>query len=209
MPKISACSAPSNAWACRLSQHMETKRIAVIDRNDFRQWLIKHHDKETRVAVVLHKKHTGKSAPTHRELIEEAICFGWIDTTIKRIDDDKFLRNFSRRSKNSKWSDNTLGYAKQLAKQGKMTAVGLDFYRQGLKRPTHDHGMPKNPTVPLELKQALARNKNAKEVFDTFPPSKKKMLYRWILGAKLVATRQKRTETILEAIRIGKKDIIG
>ena len=95
---------------------METKRIAVLDRNDFRKWLVKHHDKETRVAVVLHKKHTGKPAPTHRELIEEAICFGWIDTIIKRIDDDKFLRNFSRRSKNSKWSDNTLGYARQLAR---------------------------------------------------------------------------------------------
>ena len=103
--------------------------------------------------MVLHKKHTGKPAPTHRELIEEAICFGWIDTTIKRIDDDRFLRNFSRRSKNSKWSDNTLRYAKQLAKQGKMTAVGLDFYREGLKRPTHDHGVPKNPSMPLELKQ--------------------------------------------------------
>ena len=119
------------------------------------------------------------------------------------------MRNFSRRSKNSKWSDNTLRYAKQLAKQGKMTAVGLDFYREGLKKPTHDHGIPKDPTIPLELKQALAKNKNAKEVFDTFPPSRKKMLYGWILGAKLSATRQKRTATILEAIRIGKKDIIG
>ena len=196
-------------WGARQIRDIETKRVPILDRNDFRQWLIKNHDKETRVAVVLHKKHTGKPSPTHRELMEEAICFGWIDTTVKRIDENKFLRNFSRRNKNSKWSDNTLRYAKQLAKQGKMTEAGLRFYREGLKKPTHDHGIPKNPTIPLELKQALAKDKNAKEVFDTFSPSKKKMLYRWILGARLAATRQKRIATILEAIRIGKKNIIG
>ena len=76
--------------------------------------------------------------------MEEAICFGWIDTTIKRLDEDTYLRHFSRRNKNSKWSDNTLGYAKQLIKEKKMTPIGLEFYKEGLKKPTHDHGIPKN-----------------------------------------------------------------
>ena len=57
-----------------------------------------------------------------------------------------------------------------------MTAVGFEAYREGLKKPAHDHGIPKNPTMPPELKQVLAENKKAKEVFNSFPPSKKKML---------------------------------
>jgi len=140
--------------------------------------------------------------------MEEAICFGWIDTTVKRIDEDKYMRRFSKRNNNSKWSDNTLGYAKQLIKQDKMTKEGLKFYELGRKRPTHDHGVPKNPNMPDELKNKLATNKKIQAVFDAFPPSKKKMLYRWILGGKLPETRDKRIKTIYEAIKYEKSKII-
>src|SRR6266403_719942 len=99
---------------------METLEINAFTIEDFRKWLKKHHIKETKVRVIIHKKHTGKGFPTHRQLIEEAICYGWIDTTIKRIDEDTFVRNFSRRNTSSKWSDNTLGYAKLLIKAGRM-----------------------------------------------------------------------------------------
>jgi len=127
---------------------MNIKTITAFDRNDFQKWLVKHHKKETKVGVILHKRHTGKSAPTHRELMEEAICFGWIDTTVKRIDEDKYMRRFSKRNNNSKWSDNTLSYAKELVKKKKMTLEGLKYYHEGLKKPTHDAHVPKNPDMP-------------------------------------------------------------
>ena len=182
---------------------MKTKTISAFDRNDFRKWLEENHNKETKVGIILHKRHTGKPAPTHRELIEEAICFGWIDTIIKKLDDDRYLRNFSRRNNNSKWSDNTLGYAKKLIKEGKMTPMGLKFYKLGLKKPTHDEGIPKNSTMPLELKNALSIDKKAKDNFDTFSPSKKKMLYKWILRAKLPETSKKRVNTIIKSTHDG------
>ena len=182
---------------------METKTITALNRNDFRKWLEKNHDKETKVSIILHKRHTGKPAPTHRELIEEAICFGWIDTIIKKLDDERYLRHFSRRNSKSTWSNNTLGYAKKLIKEGKMTPDGLKFYKLGLKKPTHDDGIPKNPTMPLELKNALSTDTKAKNIFDTFPPSKKKMLYRWILRAKLPETRNKRVNTIIKSTHDG------
>ncbi len=72
----------------------EIKNLEIFNREDFRKWLKKNHKKERRVKLILHKKHTGKGFASHREQIEEAICFGWIDTTVNRIDEDTFSRNF-------------------------------------------------------------------------------------------------------------------
>ncbi len=77
----------------------ETIKITALHRNDFRKWLEKNHQKEKKVCIVLHKRHTGKPAPTHRELMEEAICFGWIDTTVKRLDEDLYARFFAKRNR--------------------------------------------------------------------------------------------------------------
>ena len=154
------------------------KTITAFTRNDFGEWLMENHDKETKVFVIVYKKHTGKSSPSHKELMEEAICFGWIDTIIRKLDENRYIRTFSKRNKNSKWSDNTIQYAKDLIKQRKMTSIGLKFYKEGLKKPTHDFGIPKNPEMPVELKNALDKEKKAKENFEKFPPSTKKMFYR-------------------------------
>tara|TARA_Y100000310_G_C20499464_1_gene723216 strand:- start:122 stop:679 length:558 start_codon:yes stop_codon:yes gene_type:complete len=183
------------------------KSITVSNIDDYNKWLIKNHNIENKVALILYKKHTGKPAPSHRELIEEAICFGWIDTIIKRLDEDRYIRTFTKRNNNSKWSDNTISYAKDLIKQGRMTPTGLKFYKLGLKKPTHDHGIPKNPEIPLELKKALEKNKNAKDKFNNFPPSSKRMIYRWILSGKLQETRKKRIRLAIKAAIEGKKNI--
>ncbi len=187
---------------------MPIATITAYKTSDFRAWLKKHHKKEHKVRVILHKRHTGKGAPTHRELIEEAICFGWIDTTIKRIDENTFVRNFSKRTKNSRWSDNTLSYAKRLIKEKKMSGEGMRFYKLGVARPTHDHGIPKDPPMPTELKKALSKDKVAKKNFDAYPPSTKKMLYRWFLHAKLPETRQKRVLRIVQGASKGERNIL-
>jgi uncharacterized protein YdeI (YjbR/CyaY-like superfamily) len=174
--------------------------ITAFNRNDFRKWLKKNQKKEKIVGVIVHKKHTGKPFPSHRELMEEAICFGWIDTTIKKINEETYMRKFQKRNKNSKWSDNTLSYAKMLLSEGKMSKQGLEFYKLGLSKPTHDHGIPKNPDMPEELKKELMKKKNkkAKINFDKFSPSRKRTLHRWILRAKLPETRAKRVREILK-----------
>ena len=171
---------------------MEIKRVRVFSREDFRKWLEKHHSKESKVALVIHKKHTGKKFPTHRELLEEAICFGWVVTTVKGFDEDTFLRHFSKRGANSKWSDNTIRYGKELLALGRMTPAGIAAYEAGLKKPTHDAGIPKNPSMPADLKRALSRDKLALERFNSFSPSTKRMFYRWVLRAKRAETRERR-----------------
>jgi len=183
---------------------MESETIAVFDKKDFRKWLKKNHKKEKKISLILYKKHTGKSSPSHKELMEEAICFGWIDTTVKRIDDNTYMRRFSKRNKNSKWSENTLSYAKKLIEEGKMAPQGLEFYNLGLKRPTHYHGIPKNPDIPKELKESLSKNKKAKDNFEEFSPSTKRMIYRWILNAKQKKTKNKRIELTTNSAKLGK-----
>ncbi len=186
---------------------MEIKQIEVFSKEEFRDWLEINHLIESKVAVVLHKKHTGKSSPTHRELMEEAICFGWIDTTIKSIDKNIYLRNFSKRNKNSGWSDNTISYAKRLERENKMSPQGIKFFKEGLKKPTLDHGIPKNPSMPKELREQLNKNRKSKENFEKFTPSNKKMIYRWILSAKREETREKRILKTMEAAKFGKNPI--
>jgi len=184
---------------------MTIPRVTVHDRKEFREWLRRNHKKEDKVDVVLYKRHTGKSAPGHRQLMEEAICFGWIDTTIHRVDEDTFIRKFSKRTKNSTWSRNTLRYARELIKQGKMAVQGMHFYTLGKAKPTLDHGIPKNPSMPPELARALAKKKKANEAFAFLGYSTKRMLYRWILRAKLPATKKKRIDHILRQASEGRK----
>ncbi len=185
----------------------EIKQIVPKSSTDFRKWLEKNHSKETRVQVILYKKHTGVKSPSNAELMREAICFGWIDTTAKRIDEEKYMINYTRRNSKSKWSDNTLRYAKELIKEGKMTSIGMKFYKEGLEKPTHDYGIPKNPDMPDELLRELRKDKVAFRNFEKFSPSIKRMLYRWIFGGKMTETRMKRIKLIVERAREGRKDI--
>ncbi len=180
----------------------DIKEVIVLKLSDFTKWLKKNHIKENKVAVIRYKKHTGKTSPSSMELMHEAICFGWIDTTSHRVDEDKYKVIYSKRTKNSRWSDNTVAYAKKLIKEKRMRMQGLYFYKDGLKKPTHDFGIPKNPDIPKELEQELNKkeNKILKEKYEKLAPSMKKMQHRFILRAKLPETKQKRINEFLKIL---------
>jgi len=164
----------------------------------WRRWLERNHTKESRVYLIKYKRHTNKPTISHQESMDEAICYGWIDTTVNRIDDDRYMRGFSRRNKNSRWSNATLSYAKRLIKEGKMTPQGMKMYKEGLKKPVIDHGLPKNPETPENLKKALARNKKAREFFEKLAPSYRRYYIYWVERAKLPETKKKRIKVIVE-----------
>jgi uncharacterized protein YdeI (YjbR/CyaY-like superfamily) len=181
------------------------KQIYFPTRTAWRNWLRKNHLSKKKIAVVVYKKHTGKSSPNHKELMEEAICFGWIDTTVNRLDHQKYLRHFVRRNNNSKWSNNTLSYALSLIKKGKMSSEGIKRYKEGLARGPHDEGIPKNPKVPRYLREKIEKDNAAKENFRKIPKSYKRTLLRWLLRAKLEKTKEKRMKIIVQSLKNNKK----
>ena len=189
-----------------MGEMTEVPMVHAPDRKTWRAWLARNHNKEKKVGLISHKKHTGKPFLKHKEAMEEAICFGWIDTTIHRLDEDRFIRYFCRRSKNSKWSVATLSYGKDLIKRGMMTPIGIQFYKEGKKKKAFDHHIPKNPDMPIELKKELSKDTQALNNFNAFAPSYKRMYFRWILHAKLPETQMKRIKIVAQRAREGKKN---
>ena len=96
-----------------------TQQIYTGTIKEWRDWLRKNHKKESKVEIIIYKKHTDKPTLSHLEQMKEAICFGWIDTTLKRLDDKRYKRTFVKRNSKSRWSNNTLRYAEeQIKKRG-------------------------------------------------------------------------------------------
>ena len=187
---------------------MDDKTIISIyakDRTEWRNWLLENHLKESKVNLIKYRKYTGKPSLSAKEAMEEAICFGWIDTTLKKLDDNRYMQRFSKRNKNSKWSVNTLSYGKQLMKEGKMSEAGIDAYKEGLKKKAYDHHIPKNPDSPKDFLNALIKNKKAKENFEKMAPSYRKTYIRRIEFAKRPDTRLKRIKEIIERLKDNKK----
>lgn len=180
-------------------------QIIVETRAEWRAWLRKNHRKEKKVQLISYKRHTGRPFLTHRAQMEEAICFGWIDLTLRRIDEDTYARTFMRRTPKGSWSRNTLRYAEEMIAQKKMAKYGLEMYTAGKKRKPIDHDLADTPETPLELKRLLAKNKQAKKFYESLAPSYKKIYDRMIARAKMSATREKRAQIVLERCAEGKK----
>ena len=183
----------------------KVKEITVKTQKQWRDWLKKNHLTEDKVFLISYKKHTGKKFITHREQMNEAICFGWIDTTIKKIDEDQYGRYLVKRKETANWSKNTLSYGAELLKAKKMSAYGKKMYLLGLKAGPLDADIPDNPIMPKELKLALSKNKKAKETFKAYSPSAQKGFLRWIYRAKREETKAKRILAIFEAAKKGEK----
>jgi len=180
-------------------------QVHVGTEKEWRAWFIKNHETEKKVILISHKKHTGKPCISHRQAMDGAICFGWIDTIVKRIDENTYSRTFVKRTDKSRWSNATLSYAKELVKRKLMTPTGMKRYKEGLKKPVIDHGLPRNPDVPNDLQKLLEKNSNAKQNFDKWPPSRKRNEIWWIMKAKRQETIDKRIKEVFERARDGKK----
>lgn len=199
----------------RLSDKLMTKKDKVMTQTKshkyfktralWRRWLAKNHKTKKEIWLLYYKKHTGKPSMVISEGVEEALCYGWIDTTLKRLDDERFILRYTPRRKGSVWSDVNKDRVKKLIKKGKMTKAGLeaikgvDLDSREIKLSELDLG------VPSDFKKALGENEAAKKGFISLAPSYKKMYIWWITSAKHPETRAARIERSLKAAEKGYK----
>jgi uncharacterized protein YdeI (YjbR/CyaY-like superfamily) len=192
---------------CILKVMKITKTTTTGSRSEWRAWLEQNHATEREVWLVYYKKETGKPSVTYPDSLEEALCFGWIDSIIQKIDEEKYVRKFNPRRPGSKWSALNKHMVAKLVHAGQMTAAGLAVVDFTL--PDVSEGRPKRPQLPLPdwLKAYLMTNPKAWEHFNRLPPSHRREYIGWISQAKREETRQRR---IQEAIaRLEKNETLG
>ena len=179
--------------------------LYVTNRDDWREWLRKNYATKKEVWLIYYKKHTGKPSISYDDSVEDALCFGWIDNLIKRIDDEKFVRKFTARKAKSKWSEANKKRARKMIKEGKMTEVGLAKIREAKKTGEWFKTAPakKELVIPPYMKEALAKNKKALENFNDLAKSYKRQYVGWISSAKREETRRRR---LAEAISLLEKN---
>ena len=182
----------------------ETNTIFCKDRKSWRAWLKKNHLLESSIWLVYFKKHTNKLTVSYADAVEEAICFGWIDGQIKKIDDDRYMQRYTPRKKKSKWSVVNIERANTMIKKGLMSKEGLRIFQNGIK---NNEIVPssKRFSIPDDLMSALNKNTKAIVNFNKFAPSAKLAYVYWINTAKTDETRQKRIKKSVELLSQNKK----
>jgi uncharacterized protein YdeI (YjbR/CyaY-like superfamily) len=179
-----------------------SKTLYVADRHQWRAWLEKNHDTESEVWLIYYKKHTGRPRIPYDDAVEEALCFGWIDSVVQRIDDEKYAQKFTPRKDTSQWSALNKRRVAKLIKEGRMTKAGL----AKINYPVADNGQEgpepegqrEELAVPQYVTQALMANKKAWENFNNLAPSHRRNYIRWITDAKKEETRNRRLREAIE-----------
>ena len=170
-------------------------------RAEWRKWLEKNHTRTEGVWFISYKKETGKPRVIYEESVEEALCFGWIDSKGNKLDDERSMLWFAPRKAKSNWSKPNKKRVERLIRQGLMTPAGLAKIDLAKKNGTWTalDGV-ENLEIPPDLAKAFSKNKTARDYFDAFPRSVKRGILEWILNAKKPETRTKRIEeTVTQA----------
>jgi uncharacterized protein YdeI (YjbR/CyaY-like superfamily) len=183
------------------------KQLYCKTRQEWRNWLKRNHHKEQGIWLVFYKKDTGKPTIDYRDALDEALCFGWIDSIIKKIDATKYERKFTPRNKISNWSDINKKRVEQLIKEHKMTDSGYAIIKIAKANGCWDKSdRPPLPTqMPKEFQVALNRNRTALNHFNRLAPGFQKRYQLWIATAKRPETKDKRIREAILLLEQGQK----
>jgi uncharacterized protein YdeI (YjbR/CyaY-like superfamily) len=187
---------------------VEYKTLYVANRDEWRSWLEKNCNKESVIWLIFYKKHSEKRSVPYSDAVEEALCFGWIDSIIKRFDDEKYIQKFTPRKEKSRWSILNVRRVREMIKQGRMTDKGLALYKYAEKNgllPDPDYKPKKDLVIPGFVTDALSVNKKAENYFNSLAPSHKRLYIGWIMDAKREETRMKRVREMIGLLNQGKK----
>lgn len=151
------------------------KCVYFADRADWRRWLAKHYNKEKEIWLVFPKKGSGKPRIVYNDAVEEALCFGWIDSTAKRIDESSFAQRFSPRNPKTPYSESNKQRLRKLAKEGKVIPSVLSSIQDILSEEFR---------VPTDVLEAIQKNKQAWENFQNYSTAYQRIRIGYIDGAR-------------------------
>jgi uncharacterized protein YdeI (YjbR/CyaY-like superfamily) len=173
---------------------------------EFRVWLEANHERATEIWVGFYKKHTGKQGMSWSEAVDQALCFGWIDSVLHRVDDARHVRRFTPRRPNSIWSKVNVAKVKQLAEAGVMHPAGMaPFLARGAK---HEEGYSvaaRDSTLSPAYQRRFRANKSAWTWYRAQVPSYQRQTAHWVMSAKREETRERRLEQLIADAAAGKR----
>lgn len=175
------------------------KAISAATAADWRAWLENHHAGETAVWVIFFKTNSGTPSVQYSEAVDEALCFGWIDSKPNKRDAHSYYRYFSKRNPKSSWSRVNKQKVQKLIAANKMAPAGLQMVEQAKKLGSWTAlDAIENLEIPTDLQQALEADPAALKHFSAFPRSSMRNILEWIATAKRPETRSKRIAITVE-----------
>ena len=183
-----------------------TKSFTPSSLADWRHWLAQNHDREQEVWLVYLKAARGKTNVDYESSVEEALCFGWIDSLIQKIDEEKYARKFNPRRVDSKWSETNKRRVVKVIREGRMTEVGMAKVTFDVNEV--DTGKPKSrrPAVqmPEKMEQALKSRPGLWEAFQNISPSYRRNYILWLADARKPETFERRLQIMIDEVLAGK-----
>src|SRR5262245_64837350 len=162
-------------------------------------WLAKHHDSESEIWLIFHKRHTGVASIAYKDALDEALCFGWVDSLIKRLDDQRYARKFTQRRADSRWSAlNRKRYA-ELKASGRLASAGLNRAPAARTYGPRPARFELPSKLPDYIQTALRKHAAALQSFEALPPSQRRRYLAWLESAKREETKHR---SLKEAIRL-------
>jgi uncharacterized protein YdeI (YjbR/CyaY-like superfamily) len=183
------------------------KTLYVKTRVAWRKWLAANHGKVDAVWLVFYRKGTGQASLDYEAAVEEALCYGWVDSIVKKLDDKRYARKFTPRKATSVWSESNRRRVARLVKNGSMTKIGLAKVEAAKRSGGWAGAMGPNLDfeMPPEFARALGRNKKAKAFFESLAPTYRKQYVVWISMAKRKETKAKRIRESVSLLERGEK----
>jgi uncharacterized protein YdeI (YjbR/CyaY-like superfamily) len=175
-------------------------------RQEWREWLQENHSQKYSVWLIYYKMKSDVPTVKYSEAVDEALCFGWIDSKAKRLDDEKFMQFFSRRRENSVWSKVNKEKIERLTKEGLMTEAGFEIIEKAKQNGSWTIlDEAEALIIPADMEKEFLRNPKAKEYFLSLSRSDKRNILQWLVLAKRPETRLKRINEIVELAGKGQK----
>lgn len=176
---------------------METLRVHTA--GEWRAWLEEHHASVSEVWLVFYKKNSGITSINHKDALDEALCVGWIDSLVKRLDDRRYAVKFTPRKPDSRWSDVNRKRHAELKSEGRLKGPGIARAPTGRRSASPAVRLSLPAQLPAYMQSAFKKSPAAKRNFDALPSGQRRRYFAWIESAKRDETKERRLD---EAIRL-------